>query len=71
MSSDEYHLLFSMPVRIQGTIAPWAMERLRLGMMSSGSSSMVVPMPMHSGQAPCGALKEKLRGSSSPMLMPQ
>ncbi len=39
--------------------------------MSSGSNSSLVPRPVQSGQAPWGELKEKLRGSISPKLMPQ
>ena len=35
------------------------------GTISSGSTSMRVPMPVQSGQAPKGELKEKERGSSS------
>ena len=31
----------------------------------SGSISSWAPSPVQRGQAPCGALKEKMRGSSS------
>ena len=40
-------------------------------MISSGSNSSLTPRPVHSGQAPCGELNEKLRGSISPRLIPQ
>ena len=39
---------------------------LRFGMTSSGSISIFTPRPVQSGQAPCGLLKLKLRGASSP-----
>ena len=35
-------------------------------MTSAGSTSIVIPSPVQSGQAPCGLLNEKLRGSISP-----
>ena len=40
--------------------------RSRLGMTSSGSNSCTMPRPVQAGQAPCGELNEKLRGSISP-----
>ncbi len=64
-------MLLSPPARIQGMIAPWASERFRLGTISSGSNSSRVPSPVQVGQAPCGELNEKLRGSISPKLNPQ
>ena len=57
-------------VRDQGTMAPSAIERLRFGMTIAGSSSIFTPRPVHSRQAPCGLLNEKLRGSSSPKERP-
>ena len=45
---------------------------VRLGLrIKAGSISSLVPNPEHSGQAPCGELKEKLRGSKAGKLMPQ
>ena len=41
------------------------------GIISSSSNSILKPSPKHSGQAPNGLLKEKLRGSTSSTLMPQ
>ena len=38
---------------------------------SSGSNSWSVPRPVQVGQAPCGLLKEKVRGSISGRLVPQ
>ncbi len=58
-------------VRDHGTIAPSAIERLLLGTTSAGSISIFMPSPVHSRQAPCGLLKLKLRGSSSPKERPQ
>ena len=40
------------------------------GIINSGSNSILIPRPLHSLHAPNGELKEKLRGSKSPMLMP-
>ena len=52
--------------RWKGTIAPSAIVSVRLGITSSGSSSICTPRPVQVGQAPWGLLKEKLRGSISP-----
>ena len=49
----------------QGWIAPSASERSSSGTTSSGSTSLRVPRPVHSGQAPNGELNENDRGSSS------
>ena len=46
-------------------MAPSSRDLSSSGTISSGSTSMRVPMPVHSGQAPKGELKEKERGSSS------
>ena len=58
-------------VRAQGWTAPSASERFLFGITISGSSSIFTPRPVHSRQAPCGLLKLKLRGSSSPNERPQ
>jgi hypothetical protein len=65
-----YHVLVAA-ARIQGWMAPSLSVSPRFGMTSDGSSSMRTPRPVHSGQAPCGLLKLKLRGAISPMLKPQ
>ena len=44
---------------------PRAGSRSGSGTISSGSTSFFVPRPVHSGQAPYGALKENDRGSRS------
>ena len=41
------------------------------GTTSSGSISIIEPSPVQRGQAPCGALNENERGSSSGIEMPQ
>ena len=41
------------------------------GIIRSSSNSILKPSPKHSGQAPKGLLKEKLRGSTSSTLIPQ
>lgn len=48
--------------RSWGAIALSASERPGSGITSSGSTSMRVPSPSHSAQAPNGELNEKLRG---------
>ncbi len=55
----------SVGIRAHGTSAPVAMLFERSGMTRSGSISSLVPRPVQPGQAPCGELNEKLRGSSS------
>ncbi len=55
----------------QGSIAPSRMVRDGSGMMRSASISARVPSPWHSVQEPCGLLKEKAWGASSPKEMPQ
>ncbi len=52
-------------------MAPWFRDRLSSGIISATSNSDLEPRPKHSGQAPKGLLKEKLRGSISSMLTPQ
>ena len=46
-------------------MAPSARLASGSGTTSSGSTSLRVPMPVHSGQAPNGELNENERGSSS------
>ncbi len=53
----------------QGAIAPSDRLFSASGTTRSGSTSIRVPMPEHSGQAPHGALKENCRGSSSSIAM--
>ena len=54
-----------------GRIAPSASDRLGSGTISSGSISIWDPSPVQRGQAPCGELKENIRGSSSGIEVPQ
>jgi hypothetical protein len=42
----------------------------RSGRTSAGSISRRVPIPVQVGHAPCGELNEKLRGSSSSIVVP-
>ena len=53
------------------TIAPSLILRDLSGIIRSSSNSILYPRPKQSGQAPNGLLKEKLRGSTSSMLIPQ
>ena len=46
-------------------MAPWAIDFIGSGTISSGSTIMRVPRPWQTVQAPNGELKEKDRGSSS------
>ena len=62
---------WAVPGRIHGAMAPSARERAGLGTTSSGSTSSRKPSPVHSGHAPWGLLKLKVRGSISPKLMAQ
>ena len=41
------------------------------GTIRSGSISIFEPIPLHSGHAPCGALKENILGVSSSKFIPQ
>ena len=50
-----------------GAMAPSARESSGFGMMSSSSTSSLVPMPLQAEQAPKGLLNEKERGSISSM----
>ena len=54
-----------MPPTDHGTSAPSSIESDGSGTTSSGSISCCVPRPVQRGHAPCGALKEKIRGWSS------
>jgi len=55
----------------QGRIAPWLSDSDGSGTTSSGSISIWQPSPVQRGQAPCGELKENMRGSSSGIDVPQ
>ncbi len=55
----------SIVTRLKGLIAPSAIVSRPLGITSSGSTSSREPRPVHTGQAPCGLLKLKVRGTSS------
>ncbi|MBK9232309.1 MAG: hypothetical protein IPO15_16015 [Anaerolineae bacterium] len=46
-------------------------RQIRFGAIISGSNSICTPKPLQVWQAPCGELKEKVRGSISGRLMPQ
>ena len=54
-----------------GATAPSRSVRSTSGTIRSGSTSLRVPMPVHSGQAPNGELNEKLRGSIASKLRSQ
>jgi hypothetical protein len=51
-------------------MAPSSIVWSGLGTINSGSSSIRVPSPSHSEHAPCGLLKENVRGSISGRLIP-
>ena len=55
----------------QGRIAPSASDSEGSGTIRSGSISICDPSPVQRGQAPCGELKENIRGSSSGIEVPQ
>ena len=57
--------------RFQGCSAPSASERVGSGTTSSGSITRWKPSPWQRSQAPWGELKEKIRGSSSGIEVPQ
>ena len=57
--------------RFQGCRAPSASDRVGSGTTSSGSITRWKPSPWQRSQAPCGELKEKIRGSSSGIEVPQ
>src|SRR3954469_14322131 len=52
-------------------MAPSVSESDGSGTTSSGSISIIEPSPVQRGQAPCGALNENERGSSSGIESPQ
>src|SRR2546426_7214697 len=60
----------SIALRDHGASAPADRLLFRSGMRRFGSNSSLVPSPVHVGQAPCGELNEKLRGSSSSIVKP-
>src|ERR1700736_2402334 len=57
--------------RVQPDSAPSLMLSDGSGTTASGSTSMRMPSPVHTVQAPCGLLNEKLRGAGSSIEMPQ
>ena len=57
--------------RFQGCNAPSASDRVGSGTTSSGSITRWKPSPWQRSQAPWGELKEKIRGSSSGIEVPQ
>ncbi len=60
----------SVGILFHGASAPALMLRVRSGITRSGSMTSCVPSPVQVGQAPCGELNEKLRGSSSSIVVP-
>src|SRR5690606_26619391 len=60
-----YQTLPLMPALPHGTIAPDEMESARCGITCSGAISRRCPSPRQSGQAACGLLNEKVRGTIS------
>jgi hypothetical protein len=54
-----------------GATAPWSHERDLSGTASSGSNDHREPSPWQAGQAPCGLVKLKLRGSIAGSPTPQ
>jgi hypothetical protein len=54
-----------------GTTAPLAIDSASFGTTSCGSKYSFSPSPSQAGQAPCGALNEKSRGSISGMVKPE
>ena len=63
--------LVPSPTAPSGFTAPSFTVRFGLGMTRSGSISMRVPRPEHSGHIPWGELKEKSWGLGSGKEMPQ
>src|SRR5688500_20219070 len=59
-SRRKYSLVIELA---HGATAPWARLFSGSGMTRSGSTSLRVPMPVHSEQAPNGELNEDDRGS--------
>src|SRR6202521_6237603 len=57
--------------RVHPESAPSSMLNDGSGTTASGSTSSRTPRPVHTGQAPCGLLNEKLRGDGSSIEMPQ
>src|SRR4051794_12065345 len=60
----------SVGMRDHGETAPFMTLFDLSGTTRSGSISSRVPRPVQVGQAPCGELNEKLRGSSSSIVKP-
>src|SRR5450759_5442363 len=57
--------------RVHPDSAPSLMLSDGSGTTASGSTSMRMPSPVHAVHAPCGLLKEKLRGAGSSIEIPQ
>ena len=55
---------------VQPASAPPMMLSESSGTTASSSTSIRSPSPVHTVHAPCGLLKEKLRGAGSSMEMP-
>src|SRR5687767_994577 len=68
-STRSYHR--DRPDLLQGFMAPSSKLNFLFGITNSESTSCLVPRPVHSGQAPCGELNEKSRGSIAGKLTPQ
>ena len=61
----------STPPSTHGSSAPSEIDSVGSGTISSGSITRWKPSPWQRGQQPCGELKEKIRGSSSGIEVPQ
>ena len=61
----------STPPCVHGSSAPSVIESVGSGTISSGSITRWKPSPWQRWQAPCGELKEKIRGSISGIEAPQ
>ena len=59
------------PVLAHGQMAPSRSDSALSGTTRSASNFSSVPRPSHFGQAPAGALNEKMRGSISSMVKPE
>ena len=56
---------------LHGTIAPSKIDFVLSGMTKSASNSILTPSPLHWLHIPNGELKENVRGSNSPTVIPQ
>ncbi|MNI24817.1 hypothetical protein D3C73_784480 [compost metagenome] len=55
---------------VQARKAPSSTDFSGSGISNSGSTTIFIPRPSHSGHAPKGLLKENIRGASSSILKP-